>query len=110
MKMGGAVIGIIGGTIALIIGVISFFIGDLGAALGLEDAVTRQVLSLALPVLALFGGGISSKNGLLGGIFMLISALGIVWVLDFGFILLITSIPIGLGAILSFLGSGAESA
>ena len=108
--MGGAIIGIIGGTIALIIGVISFFIGDLASAIGIEGVMIRQVLSLALPVLALIGGGISSKNGLVGGIFLLISAAGIVWILDFGLILLITSIPIGIGAILSFMGSVSKSA
>lgn len=105
MKTGSAVLGIVGGTIALIIGVVSFFIGDLGQMLGIQGSTTRQVLSLALPVAALVGGGVASKSGVVGAILMVGSAVGILIVLDIGVVSLITSIPIGLGGVLAAIGA-----
>ena len=109
MKTGAAILGIIGGSIALIIGVLSFFLGDLGQQLGIEGAVARQILSLALPIAALVGGGISPKNGVAGGLLMAASAIGILIVLDIGVISLITAIPIGLGAILALVGAASSN-
>lgn len=109
MKTGSAVLGILGGAIALIIGVISFFIGDLGQTLGIDGSVTRQVLSLALPIAALVGGGIAPKSGILGGLLMAASAAGILIVLEIGVLSLITAIPIGVGAILALIGTLASS-
>ncbi len=105
MKTGSAILGIVGGAIALIIGVASFFLGDLGQTLGIEGSVMRQVLSLALPIAALVGGAIAPRSGLLGGVLLLSSAVGILIVLEIGFISLITSIPIGLGGILALIGT-----
>ncbi len=109
MKTGAAVLGIIGGAIALIIGVLSFFLGDLGQTLGIEGAVTRQILSLALPIAALVGGGISPKSGVVGGLLMAVSAIGILIVLEIGVISLITAIPIGLGAVLALVGAASSN-
>jgi hypothetical protein len=111
MKTGAVVLGVVGGVIALIIGVISFFIGDLGETLGISGSVMRQVLSLAFPVAALLGGGIAGKNGVVGGFLMLASAIGILLVLQIGVISLITSIPIGLGGLLALVAgfSGGEA-
>ena len=83
-----------GGAIALIIGVVSFFVGDLGQTLGIEGSLTRQVLSLALPIAALAGG-----------VLMLASAAGILIVLEIGVFSLVTAIPIGLGAVLALAGA-----
>jgi hypothetical protein len=102
------VLGIVGGAIALIIGVISFFIGDLGQTLGIQGSVIRQVLSLALPVAALVGGGIAPKSGVLGGLLMLGAAAGILIVLEIGVISLITAIPIGLGGVLALIGAASS--
>lgn len=113
MKIGSAVLGIVGGAIALVVGVISFFVGDLGQTLGIEGSLTRQILSLALPVAALAGGGIAPKSGVIGGLLMAGSAAGILIVLEIGVMSLITAIPIGLGAVLALIGavgSGANSA
>ncbi len=109
MKTGAAILGIIGGAIALIIGVLSFFLGDLGQQLGIEGAVLRQILSLALPIAALVGGGISPRNGVVGGVLMAVSAIGILIVLEIGVISLITAIPIGLGAVLAFIGAASSN-
>jgi hypothetical protein len=109
MKIGSAILGILGGIIALIIGVISFFVGDLGQTLGIEGSIIRQVLSLALPIAALLGGGIAAKSGLAGGILMLVGAAGILIVLEIGVFSLITAIPIGIGGILALVSmAGSE--
>ena len=105
MKTGSAVLGILGGAIALIIGVVSFFVGDLGQTLGIEGSAARQVISLALPIAALIGGGIAPRSGVVGGLLMLVSAAGILIVLEIGVFSLITAIPIGIGALLAFIGS-----
>jgi hypothetical protein len=105
MKSGGAVLGIVGGTVALIIGAVSFFIGDLGESLGISDSVTRQILSLVLPIAALLGGGIAQQRGVMGGVLMLASAAGILAVLNIDVFSLITAIPIGLGGALALFGS-----
>jgi hypothetical protein len=109
MKTGAAILGIVGGAIALIIGVLSFFLGDLGQQLGIEGAVTRQILSLALPIAALVGGGISPKSGVVGGLLMAVSAIGILIVLEIGVISLITAIPIGIGAVLALVGAASSN-
>jgi hypothetical protein len=109
MKIGSALLGILGGLVALVIGVISFFIGDIGQTLGIEGSVPRQVLSLALPVAALVGGGITTRSGLAGGILMLVSAVGILIVLEISVFSLITAIPIGIGGILALVSmAGSE--
>ena len=100
MKFDQAGLGIIGCVIALIIGVASFLIGDFGQTLGIEGTMIRQILSIALPVFALPDGGTAIKNGVRGGILMLISAAGILFVPEISFFSIITSIPIGLGGIL----------
>lgn len=105
MKTGAAVLGIVGGVIALVIGAVSFFIGDLGATLGIEGSVARQVLSIAVPVVALLGGGIAGRSGVAGGILLVGAAVGIALVLKFSFITLITAVPIGLGGILALAGA-----
>jgi hypothetical protein len=108
MKTGAVVLGVVGGVIALIIGVISFFVGDLGASLGISGSVMRQVLSLALPIAALLGGGIAGKSGIAGGLLMVASAVGILLVLEIGVVSLITSIPIGLGGVLALIAGFSE--
>lgn len=108
MKTGSAVLGILGGAIALVIGVLSYFLGDLGQQLGIEGSVARQIISLALPVAALIGGGIAPQNGMLGGLLMAGSAVGILIVLEIGVFSLITAIPIGIGALLAFIGSATS--
>ncbi|MFW6288356.1 MAG: hypothetical protein ACOC2Q_01090 [Spirochaetota bacterium] len=108
MKTGAAILGILGGAIALIIGVVSFFVGDLGETLGIEGSVGLQIISLALPIAALIGGGIAPKSGVVGGLLMLVSAGGILIVLEIGVFSLITAIPIGIGALLAFIGSATD--
>jgi hypothetical protein len=108
MKTGSAILGILGGAIALVIGVISFFVGDLGQQLGVEGSVIRQVLSIGLPIAALVGGGIAPKSGVLGGLLMAGSAAGILIVLEIGVLSLITAIPIGIGAVLALIGAAVD--
>ncbi|MFW6380801.1 MAG: hypothetical protein ACOC0Y_02050, partial [Spirochaetota bacterium] len=108
MKTGSAILGILGGAIALVIGVISFFVGDLGGQLGVEGSVVRQVLSIGLPIAALIGGGIAPKSGVLGGLLMAGSAAGILIVLEIGVLSLITAIPIGIGAVLALIGAAVD--
>ncbi|GEM_PF-1449848 len=108
MRRSASVLGIIGGIIALVIGVIAFFIADLAQNLGIEEALSRQVLSLVLPIAALIGAGISPRSGVIGGLFMLGGAVGILLVLRIGFLSLITAIPIGLGGLLELLGAAVE--
>ncbi len=109
MKTGASILGIVGGAVALIIGAISFFVGDLGQSLGIQGSVMRQVLSIGLPVAALLGGGVSPKSGVIGGLLMAVGAVGILLVLDIGVLSLITAIPIGIGAVLAFVGAAMSS-
>ncbi|MFP4383993.1 MAG: hypothetical protein ACLFST_00520 [Spirochaetia bacterium] len=109
MKTGAAILGIVGGAIALIIGVISFFLGSLSETLGIAESTGRQVLSIVIPVVALVGGGIARSSGIVGGILMLASAVAILLILEISVFSLITAIPIGLGAILAFAGAAAKT-
>jgi uncharacterized membrane protein YtjA (UPF0391 family) len=76
--------------------------------LGISGSVMRQVLSLALPIAALLGGGIAGKSGIAGGLLMVASAVGIVLFLEIGVVSLITSIPIGLGGVLALIAGFSE--
>jgi len=98
MKTGALVLGIIGGLIALILGVVGYGLGSLG------DSGILRFVSIVLPIAALIGAGMVKAKPVIGAALMAIAAIGIVIILGFNLVSLIPVILLGLGAILGFLG------
>lgn len=120
MKAGG-ILGIIGGVIALIVGVIGFklagfgssamsgiasFNGDANSARVNADVQSTlafyRTMSILMPIVGLVGGGVAFKNGKVGGALMGVSAAGILWAFGFGVFSLICAVLLGIGAFLAF--------
>jgi len=74
MHIAAMVLGILGGLSLLGMSL-------LGVALGAgAHSTALQVFSLAIPIVAFVGAGLALKNGMVGGILMLASAAGVLWV------------------------------
>jgi hypothetical protein len=99
MKTGALVLGIIGGLVALIFGLLGYGLGSMAGSGGLK------VVSIALPVAALFGAGMVMAKPVIGAALMAVGAIGFVLILGFNFFSLIPVVLLGLGALLGFLGS-----
>ncbi len=105
MKTGAMVLGIIGGIIALLIGLFGFTLGQIGSAVGAEGAGITKVLSLVIPIVGLVGGAIVKGKALIGGSLMLVSAIAIVALLGINFFSLLPGIPLLIGGILGVTNS-----
>lgn len=105
MKTGAMVLGIIGGIIAFLMGLLLFGLGQLGSELEVEGSGIVQVLSLAIPVVALVGASIVKSKTLIGGLLMLASAIAMVVVLGINFFSLLPGIPLLIGGTLGLISS-----
>ena len=125
MKAGG-ILGIIGGVIALLVGVVGYKVAGAGSSLmsGLAsfngDANSARInadvqstlafyrtMSLLMPIVGLLGAGIAFKNGKLGGGLMAVAAIGILWAFGFGMLAILCAVLLGIGAFLAY--SDAEN-
>lgn len=113
MKAGG-ILGMIGGVIALLVGVLGHkatgMLGWMASGVGYaEGAGSMQyygVMSLGLPIIGLVGAGLSFQQGKLGAALMALSAVGILYVFGAGALALICAILLGIGAGLAFIDKG----
>jgi len=109
MKVGGLVLGIIGGLVALIYGLLGYGFGSLADAGQAGAGTGLKVLSLGLPIAALVGAGMVMAKPIIGAVLMGISAIVLVLMLGFNFFSLIPVVLLGLGALLGFLGSQEDA-
>jgi hypothetical protein len=94
MHIGAAILGILGGLVALSYGWLGYGLG----AMGSNSAM--QFLSIAIPLLALVGGGVVASKGMIGAAMMGIATLGIILLLGFNFFTLIPIVLLGVGTAL----------
>lgn len=99
MKVAALIFGILGGLVSITYGLIGFGVGAMG------DSGGMKFLSIAVPLAALLGAGLSMSKpviaaGLMGG-----SAVIFVLLLGFNFFTLVPVILLGLGAVFAFLAA-----
>lgn len=107
----GAILGIIGGVLALIVGAVGYsastVMGNLSAGIGYNEGFVSsqfyRLMSVALPIIGLVGGGLTFKNPKLGAGLMSVAAVGILWSFGFGIFSIICAGLLGIGAFLAFL-------
>jgi len=91
MRNAALVLGIIGGTIGLIVGFFSYGYTEVINAFGEIPNLAEQVnnvdriraISLVSPILAIGGGAMARSRAGIGGVLLLVSAAGMYW--GFGF-------------------------
>lgn len=110
MKTGAMVLGIVGGVLALLIGLVSFQLASWGGALGMEGSGLAKFLSLVVPIVGLVGGAIVKSNTVTGAVLMLLSALVIFILLGIGFFGMLAGIPLLLGGVLALLANKEDAA
>ena len=107
----GAILGMIGGVLALIVGAIGYSastaIGSLASEIGHQEGASSmqfyRLMSVVLPIVGLFGAGLTFKNPYLGASLMGMSAAGILFSFGVGIFSIICATLLGIGAIFAFL-------
>jgi hypothetical protein len=112
MKIGSLILGILGALFALGLAFVEDLAGgSIGIAPGNNEVVSvLEVLSIALPIVALIGAGIVMAMPMIGSALMALVAIALVFITDFNFIALIPVILLVIGALLGFLGSAQPNA
>jgi len=109
MRNAALMLGIIGGIIGMIVGFFSYGYTELVDALrdypqmfDQVDNVERiRAISLIAPILAIAGGAMSRSQALLGGVLMILSAVGMYWGFGFNAFTMFPVAMVGLGGVLA---------
>lgn len=96
MSTAALILGLLGGLFGLLIGLFGYSIAGIAGAGGASGAGVFQLISIAIPIASLVGGGMAKANPAVAGILMLISAGGMLWLFGFNFF---TAIPLVLSAL-----------
>ncbi len=118
MRNAAVILGIIGGTIGMIVGFFGFgyvalmdWLGDVEDLSGqVENPLLIQTVSFLAPILAIAGGAMARSRAMLGGVLMLASAGGMYYAFGFN---VFTMFPLGLcglGGILALAARQPDSA
>jgi hypothetical protein len=102
MKVGALILGILGGLIALLYGFAGYAFGGIGGSLGL------QIVSIAVPIVALVGAGMVMQKPVIGSVLMALAAIVLVLLLGFNIASLIPFVLLGIAAFLGYMGSRQE--
>jgi hypothetical protein len=104
MLIGALILGILGGIFGLGIGLFGYGLGAIAGATEASDGARLfQIVSIAIPMASIVGGGIAIAKPLVGGALMLISAVGMFFVFGFNFFTFIPLVLSGLGGGLALL-------
>jgi hypothetical protein len=90
MLIGALILGLLGGIFGLLIGLFGYTLG------GIAGAGALQIVSMAVPIASIVGGGMAKAKPLIAGVLMLLSAIGMLLVFGFNFF---TAIPLILSAV-----------
>lgn len=114
MRNAAAALGLIGGLLALVLGIVSFGYtealyrwGEWPDLVELPDNVDAiRAMSVIAPLLAIAGAGMAKYRALWGGIALGISALGLYWAFGIGFF---SIFPVSMCALAAILALAAGS-
>jgi hypothetical protein len=101
MQVAALILGIIGGLFALLVGLWGYGIGGIASATGEGSGGIYQIVSMAIPIAALVGAGVSLTSPIPAGVLLLGSAVGIVAMFGFNFFTAIPCVLTGLGGVLA---------
>lgn len=109
MRVGALICGVLGGLIALFIGIFGSALFALAGAGGWQSAWLYQAAAYGLPILAIAGGALALSNSGVASPCLALSAVGIVALFGFGGPSVLPVALIGVGALLAFLDSNRAS-
>jgi hypothetical protein len=99
MLVGALILGILGGVFGLGVGLFGYALG------GIAGQGLFQLVSIAIPIVSIVGGGMAKAKPVIGGILMLLSAAGMIWLFGFNFFTAIAIILSGIGGALALLAA-----
>ena len=105
----GLILGILGGLFGLFVGFFGYAMGGIVSAGGQSVGGIIQLVSMAIPIASLVGGGIAKANAIAGGILMLLSAGGMLLVFGFNFFTAIPLVLSGIGGVLALLSTNVPN-
>jgi hypothetical protein len=94
------------GLFAMLVGLFGYGMGGIASATGKGGGALFQIVSIAIPIAALVGAGVSLTSPVPAGVLLLASAVGIVAVFGFNFF---TAIPCVLTALAGVLALSAAA-
>ncbi|MCI2397881.1 hypothetical protein [Aliiroseovarius subalbicans] len=109
MRNAALVLGIIAGLWGMLVGFFGYGYTEFIAWFGEVPDIAEQVdhpgrirsLGLIAPILAIAGGAMARSQAMLGGIFMILSAVGMFWAFGYGVFTMFPIAMAGLGGVLS---------
>jgi hypothetical protein len=99
MATAALILGILGGLFGLFVGLFGYGIGAIAGVGGF------QIISIAIPIAALVGGGMAKANPAVGGGLMLASTIGMLWIFGFNFFTAIPVVLTGVGGALALMAA-----
>jgi SSS family solute:Na+ symporter len=99
------IFGVLGGLFGLLIGVFGYFVEGIAAAGGQNGAGLFQLISMAIPIASLVGGGMAKSDAVVAGILMLLSAVGMLLVFGFNFFTAIPLVLSGVGGMMALVSA-----
>ena len=100
MKIAALILGILGGLVSLSYGLLGFGLGSI-----VQGGGGLKFVSIAVPIAALVGAGLSLSKPMVAAILMGASAVVFVLVIGFNVFSLVPVLLLGLGALFAFLGA-----
>jgi hypothetical protein len=105
MSTAALILGILGGVFGLFVGLFGYAVGGIAGASGQSGAGLLQLISMAIPIASLVGGGIAKANAVVAGILMLLSAVGMLLLFGFNFFTAIPVVLSGVGGLLALMAA-----
>ncbi len=106
MRSGAFALGLVGGLIALAIGVVGFTAGRIGAAHGVVLSGFVTFCSLAIPVAGLAGAAIVRSRPLIGALLMWAATAALVALLGLNCVSVAPAVLLGLGGVIGLMARG----
>jgi hypothetical protein len=108
MSTAALILGILGGLFGLVVGFFGYAAGGVVGAASGTSLVLYQLVSMAIPIASLVGGGLAKVNAFAAGALMLLSAVGMLLVFGLNFFTFLPLVLSGIGGVLVLL-SGKEA-
>ncbi len=104
------IFGILGGLFGLLVGLFGYLVGGIVGAGGQNGAGLFQLISIAIPIAGLVGGGMAKSNAFVAGVLMLLSAAGMLLVFGFNFFTAIPVVLSGVGGVMALISANDAKA
>ena len=105
MSTAALILGLLGGLFGLVVEFFGYAAGGIVGAASSTSLVLYQLVSMAIPIASLVGGGLAKVNAFAAGALMLLSAVGMLLLFGFDFFTALSLVLSGIGAVLALLSA-----